>query len=65
MNICIVVSVSFLQHGHLSEAVTVVFDFSVKNFFWAPVLGRLFINFTRLEKSDLDFLKMVVSSIPR
>ena len=33
---CIVFSVSFLQHGRLSEVVTAVFDLSVKRFF-----GRL------------------------
>ena len=58
-----VVSVSFLQHEHFSEAVTAVFGFSVNSFFGAPVLDVLFLNFMKLEKSDLDFLKMDVSAI--
>ena len=58
-------SVSFLQHGHLSEVVTAVLDFVVNSFFWTPVLDILFINLTKREKSDLDFLKMVVKEIPR
>ena len=62
---CIVFSAAFLQHGHLSEVVTAVLDLSVNNFFWTPVLDMLFINFTKREKSVLDFLKMVVRAIPR
>ena len=58
-------SVSFLQHGHLSDDVTAVLDFVVNSFFWTPVLDMLFINLTKREKSDLDFLKMVVRAIPR
>ena len=58
-------SAAVLQHGHLSEVVTVVLDLSVNNFFWTPVLDMLFINFTKREKSVLDFLKMVVRAIPR
>ena len=61
----IVFSVSFLQHGHLSEVVTAVFDLSVNRFFWTPVLDMLFINYTKPEKSVLDFLKMVDRAIPR
>ena len=62
---CIVFSVSFLQHGHLSEVMTAVFDLSVNRCFWTPVLDVLFINFTKREKSVLDFLKMVVRAMPR
>ena len=62
---CIVFSVLFLQHGHLSEVVTAVFDLSVNRFFWTPVLDMLFINFTKREKSVLDFLNMVVRAMPR
>ena len=58
-------SVAFLQHGHLSEVVTEVLDLSVNIFFWTPVLDMLCMNFTKREKSDLDFLKMVVRAIPR
>ena len=58
-------SVAFLQHGHLSEVVTAVFDLSVNIFFWTPVLDMLCMNFTKREKFDLDFLKMVIRAIPR
>ena len=62
---CIVFSAAFLQHGHLSEVVTAVVDLSINRFFWTPVLDMLFINFTKREKSVLDFLKMVLRAIPR
>ena len=62
---CIVFSVSFLQQGHLSEVVTDIFDFSVNLRFWTPVFDILFMNLTKREKSDLDFLKIAVSAMPR
>ena len=62
---CIVFSASFLQHGHLSESVTNVFDFFENRCFWTPVFDMLFMNLTKREKSDFDFLKIDVSAIPR
>ena len=62
---CIVFSVSFLQHGHLSEVVTEVFDLSVNRCFCTPVLDTPFINFTKREKSVLDVLNMALRAIPR
>ena len=65
LNRCIVFSASILQHGHLLESVTNVFDFFEKRCFWTPVLDMLFINLTKREKSDFDFLKMEDKAIQR